>query len=312
MTAKSVAVSIGMPVYNGEKYLRAALDCFLHQTFSDFELIISDNASMDATEAICRDYAARDRRIHYFRNTKNIGAAKNFNRVLALASGKYFKWASHDDLHEPDYLERCVSVLDRDPSVVLCNSKTQYVDSKGVRISLENDADAPVTASEVCALDDPAARLSSPRACRRFSDILTTPLACVDIFGLSRSDVLKSTSGLGPYFGSDRVLLAELALRGRIYHVPAYLFSWRNHVDQATRQDAMSRQRRHGNPNDRKLPRFRFLPGYCRALWKVPLPLTERLLCHVALFKHYALQALSRCGGMWRSKAAAAAPADIA
>lgn len=96
-------VSIGMPVYNGGRYVKAALEAVLAQTFRDFELIISDNASTDATEAICREYAARDPRIHYSRNGENLGAARNSNRTVELATGQYFKWAHHDDLCAPEF-----------------------------------------------------------------------------------------------------------------------------------------------------------------------------------------------------------------
>ena len=106
-------VSIGMPVYNGEEFLERALDSLLAQSFSDFELIISDNASQDKTQEICLRYAARDPRVKYYRNETNIGAAENFNRVFALSSGEYFKWAGHDDSWTPDYLERCVSSVTR-------------------------------------------------------------------------------------------------------------------------------------------------------------------------------------------------------
>ena len=97
-------VSIGLPVYNGELFLENALDSILSQTYSDFELIISDNASDDKTEEICRSYAARDKRVRYSRNAHNLGAAPNYNRVYHLARGRYFKWASHDDVLAPEFL----------------------------------------------------------------------------------------------------------------------------------------------------------------------------------------------------------------
>ncbi len=90
-------VNIGMPVYNAENYLQGALDSLLAQDYGDFDLLISDNASTDRTQEICLDYTARDRRVRYQRNGRNIGAADNFNRVLEPACGKYFMWAAHDD-----------------------------------------------------------------------------------------------------------------------------------------------------------------------------------------------------------------------
>ena len=102
-------VSIGMPVFNGEDYVEAALDSILTQTFTNFELIISDNASTDRTEEICNDFADSDDRIRYYRQEKNLGAAANFNRVFELSSGKYFKWAAHDALQSLDDAELALS-----------------------------------------------------------------------------------------------------------------------------------------------------------------------------------------------------------
>lgn len=98
-------VSIGMPVYNGEKYIRDALDSLLAQTFTDFELIISDNASTDKTEDICREYVTNDCRVRYLRQSKNMGATANFQYVLNEAIGECFMWAAHDDYWESNWLE---------------------------------------------------------------------------------------------------------------------------------------------------------------------------------------------------------------
>lgn len=311
MTAKPVNISIGMPVYNGGKYLNAALDCLVSQTYTDFELIISDNASTDRTESICREYAARDPRIRYFRNSQNRGGTANFNRVLELASSAYFKWACHDDLHAPTYLEQCVAVLDQDSSVVLCHSKTRHIDSNGMKINLEDHAGGPImdSAGQMLNLpaDDPPRMLDSPRAHMRFLDMLTKPYACVNTFGLVRTDALRSTGGFRPYFGSERLFLSELALIGRFYHFSECLFSWRSHAEQVTRQKALSRQRQMA-PKTRGLVKTKFLPGYCRMLWKVPLSLNERTRCHVVLANHYGrkfLKQLERARGPQASKRAA-------
>ena len=117
MDRTSPKLSLGIPVYNGAAYLAQLFDCLRGQTLTDYEAIISDNASTDATEQICRRVAAADPRFRYQRNARNIGAAPNFNRVFEQATGQYFKWTAHDDLLAPTYLERCVAVLDDDPSV---------------------------------------------------------------------------------------------------------------------------------------------------------------------------------------------------
>ena len=139
MGSKTPRVSIGMPVYNGEQLLPRALDSLLSQRFEDFELIISDNASEDATSEICLSYAARDRRIRYYRNETNIGAARNYTRVFEHSSGKYFKWAAHDDWIAPAYLSRCVEILNKEASVVLCYPGTVMVDEQGRLLKKYND-----------------------------------------------------------------------------------------------------------------------------------------------------------------------------
>jgi glycosyltransferase involved in cell wall biosynthesis len=118
--------SIGMPVYNGEKTIRAALDSVLAQTFTDFELIISDNASTDGTTAICREYAARDRRIRYVRQRENRGPAANFRFVLDEAVGKYFMWAACDDIRSPDFLAVNFKFLSENPEYAASTSPNRF------------------------------------------------------------------------------------------------------------------------------------------------------------------------------------------
>lgn len=112
--ATSPTVSIGMPVYNGETFIKEALDSLLSQTFADFELIISDNGSTDKTETICREYALQDQRIRYIRQPENRGAIANFQCVLDEAAGEYFMWAAYDDLRHHYFLEIATKVLDDD------------------------------------------------------------------------------------------------------------------------------------------------------------------------------------------------------
>ena len=123
MVIKKPRVSIGLPVYNGEAHIEEAISSILAQSYRDFELVISDNGSKDKTQQICSEYAKRDRRIFYYRFEKNIGAARNFNRVFDLSSGEFFKWAASDDVIAPEYLSKCLSVLEQNPSVVLVHSK---------------------------------------------------------------------------------------------------------------------------------------------------------------------------------------------
>src|SRR5262245_56581544 len=113
-------VGIGLPVYNGERFLRQTLDSILAQTFKEFELIISDNSSTDKTEEICLEYSRRDARIRYIRQEINLGASRNYNLVFEMTAGKYFRWAAADDLFSADSLEICVATLEKYPEAVLC------------------------------------------------------------------------------------------------------------------------------------------------------------------------------------------------
>lgn len=120
-------VSIGMPVYNGEKYLREALDSLLAQTFTDFELIISDNASTDGTQAICENLALTDARIRYFRQPANKGASWNFRFVLDQSEGKYFMWAAADDRRFPNFINDAVGCFQEDPSLLCVQGTTDFM-----------------------------------------------------------------------------------------------------------------------------------------------------------------------------------------
>ena len=141
-------VSIGMPVYNSEQHIRQALDSVLAQDYEKFELIISDNASTDGTQKICLNYAARDERIRYYRNERNMGMKWNMNRLLELASGEYFKWAGSHDFIAPSFISRCKESLDTNPQVVLAYPIAQAIDEKGDAIK------------EIFAGDDRYARLT--------------------------------------------------------------------------------------------------------------------------------------------------------
>jgi glycosyltransferase involved in cell wall biosynthesis len=216
-------VSIGLPVYNGENYLTETLDSILAQTFTDFELIISDNASTDGTEAICRKYAAQDARIRYVRNASNLGAARNYNHVFELARGEYFKWNGHDDPLAPLFLARCVEVLDRDPGVVLCFARSRAIDERG------QDHDVGALTARTFALKP---QLGSPQAHVRFYHTVVADHPQGAIFGLIRRSVLAQTALIGSYRMSDLALLGELALRGRFHQVSETLQGRRFHAQQ--------------------------------------------------------------------------------
>jgi glycosyltransferase involved in cell wall biosynthesis len=220
MAPTNPRVSLGMPVYNGERYLEKTLDSVLAQTYTDFELVISDNGSSDRTQEICERYAAMDPRVKYHRNSKNIGIAPNFNRAYELTSGEYFKWTDYDDLLAPTFLERCVEVLDKHPNVACAFPRTKLIDQND---DLIRDFEPP---------DDSC----SPEAHIRFKSLILDPDHIVSqVSGLMRADLVGKTVMHGSYPCSDEVFLAHLALLGDFYEIPEFLFLYRIHPKQSTK-----------------------------------------------------------------------------
>jgi glycosyltransferase involved in cell wall biosynthesis len=210
-------ISVGMPVYNGARHIGEAVESLLKQTRGDFELIISDNASVDGTQAICTDFARRDQRIRYFRQRKNIGVTRNYNFVCRQSVGKYFKWAAANDLCEPLLLERCARELDAHPEVVLCWGQTRYIG--GTAPSQD---------------DTQFLRLRSPRPSDRFLEVVERFYLNNAYGGLFRSAVLKRTKLEEPYPGTDMVVLAEVALYGTLAVLPEVLHYRRLTADSST------------------------------------------------------------------------------
>jgi glycosyltransferase involved in cell wall biosynthesis len=272
-------VSIGLPVFNGEKYLEEALDSILAQTYTDFELIISDNASTDRTQQICRAYAAMDTRIRYCRNERNLGAPRNFNRAFELSRGKYFKWAAYDDLLAPEYLQKCVGVLDKDPSIVLCHSRTGRIDERGVLVGTY----------------DHKMRIDSAKPYERFSDLISIMHnPCWPIFGVTYASIMKMTPLHGDYLGADGNLLAELSLYGRIYEIPEYLFFRRDHPQAYTQRYVHTKHANYreqlawwGSDSWINLTVLKNLCEFFRSVRRVPLKWSERMLCYEQIFNWF-------------------------
>jgi len=273
-------LSLGIPVHNGAAYLAQLFDCLRAQTFTDFEAIICDNASSDATEQICRRVTAADPRFRYERNERNIGAAPNFNRVFEQAGGRYFKWTAHDDLMAPSYLERCIQVLEEDPSVSVCHAAIQVVSAELRPLSYDPELGRYVDIDGTPALQrEPAGLAASRDPARRFDDVLHGMRLCSEIFGVMRTDLLRRTSLHGSYYGSDKVLLAELALLGRIETVPEPLFIKRFHKDTSYYLTTRERAAWIDPAATFRVPQIQVLRGYLAALSLVPLTPAQRARC---------------------------------
>jgi glycosyltransferase involved in cell wall biosynthesis len=283
MNQERPLVSIGIPVYNGERYLENALNSILSQTFGDLELIISDNGSSDRTEEICRRYADLDPRIRYYRSEQNMGAGWNFDRVAELAKGKYFKWACHDDLCAPEFVQRCIEILEQDPNTVLAYAKTSIIDERGVEIEKHQD-------KFNLRLKRPTARFNTYLHLIRYGN------QCHPFHGLIRRDVLSKLLPLGSYPSSDLILLGKLALYGKFYEVPSYLFQKRDHPESSVRAHKPFRERIAWYDPTKKgklhLTRWQWLGEYLQGIYHAPLRWHERLLCYVLMLQWLAWNAV--------------------
>lgn len=276
----SPRLSIGLPVHNGAEYLTEALDALLSQSYDDFELVISDNASTDGTAEICRRYAALDSRIRYLRLARNVGAAPNHNVVLNAARGELFKWASHDDLYHPHLLERCVAALDEHPDVVLASCMSTVIDESG-----------QPTGQQV---EYPPA-LDSRHASERFAGVLFG-LGGDDDYGVIRTDTIRMTHLSGSHYHADRTLVAELVLHGRFHRVPEELYCRRELPDragspkQSIRRWCVTHDPRRANRL--RHPTIRLLGEYvwvlADAVRRAPLTSASKRRCYAVLLDYLA------------------------
>ena len=274
-------LTIGLPVYNGEEYLAESLEALLGQTFTDYELVITDNASTDGTADICRDYASRDDRIRYHLLPKNIGAAPNHNHVFTLARGELFKWASHDDLYGRDLLAKCVAALDERPDFVLAHAHQAIIDGDGtVTVPFEYRH-----------------ATDSPSAPERFRSMLFEP-GGDDFYGVMRTAMLRKVRPHDSYHHADRTFVSEIALHGRFYQVPELLFFRRDHPTRAERANPTKRSRcvnldpRRANRFLHPTPRLlaEYVGGFVGVINRAPLTWGERTEC----FRHLGAWLTSR------------------
>jgi glycosyltransferase involved in cell wall biosynthesis len=279
-------LSVGLPVYNGANYLAESLEALLGQSFGDFELIISDNASTDSTPDICQHYAQQDSRIRFFRQPRNIGLCPNHNFAVEQARAELFKWASNDDLYARDLLERCVDALDGNPDVVLAHSWTAMIDSSG---AVTKATEYPLATA-------------SPRAPDRFRSLLFDD-GGDDDGGVIRTQVLRQTAMKESYHHADRTIIAELSLYGRFYQVPDWLYFRRDHPERAERACPTVRSRC-ANMDPRRADRLRnplvrlygeYIWAYISMIRRAPLSPADRRECYRNLAQWVASRA--RPGG---------------
>lgn len=256
-------VSIGMPVYNGAKWLISSIQTVLAQSCDDMELVISDNASTDETEEICRSLAKDDSRVRYTRNAENIGIANNFNRVYHLSRGRYFKWMSCGDLLDRCFVEHCLSVLVARPDVVLVYPVT--------RLFAEDPAQGE-DARDAFNLDveDPVVRFV------RYS--MEVRLNCI-MHGVYRTDALGRTRLYPSFIGADYNMIAELLLYGRAVQLDAVLNFRRMQPETATKflsGAALRELYQPRRPSSLTHQQWRRVLNYYGIVLRAPLTLSQR------------------------------------
>lgn len=205
-------VSVGMPVYNGEKHIRQALDSLLAQDFKDFELIISDDASTDDTAEICKRYLEKDNRIKYYRNELNLGLWGNFNKALALARGSYFMWASHDDIWEPSYISEVLKIMESDKSIALAFSDFDLIGENGEQIRVYPKI------FKLSSLETMFKRLF------QFIMFEESDGKANLMYGIMRLNTLKEIGGFIDTLAADDLFLFSMLFQGNFYITDELLF----------------------------------------------------------------------------------------
>jgi glycosyltransferase involved in cell wall biosynthesis len=291
-------LSIGLPVYNGQEFLPELLDSLLTQTFRDFEIRICDNASTDRTQDICREYARRDPRVRYTCNERNLGALANYNRVFELSTAPLFKWVAHDDIYRHDYLEACIRLLDENPDVVLAHSGTAFIDEASELLPFEQDTGSFIDRktgrrywADVPSIGD------TPVTINRFWQVLSRARWGTHMFGVVRREILQQTSLLPNFAGSDRVMLAELALLGRFRCTSERLFLKRFHPNVSAALDHKELKRFLSTDGKRYSRRLRQIQAFLNAPRRKSIGVVSKSGCMMLVAAHsakVALQYLSR------------------
>lgn len=253
------------------------MDELLGQSFGDFELIVSDNASTDETGEIVRAVAATDSRIRYYRHERNIGALPNANFAFAQARGSHYALCAHDDGHAPDFLERLVEALASEPDAALAYGRKGLIDDEGRRLRFDLSTDRYTTqdgrtVSYDSALDQPL----SNDPVERLRAILGSNDVNAPIHGLFRREVFARTGGFH-LNGGDRLVLAQVALAHPFVFVDAELFHFRIHAESTVFLDRESRiARETGGHRVSMLDALRTLRAYLQAIDQSPLPRGQR------------------------------------
>jgi len=268
----SPKLSFGLPIYNGQRSIRRVIESIQRQTFGDFELVISDNASTDQTAAICQELAQQDPRIRFYTREANAGIVANFNRALSFARGEYFRWIGGDDWLEPNYAERCVAALDRRPDAVGVTNFLCYWNDKGEKHYLEYHGP----------------RVDSPLAHERFERclwLMNEDYRYFDpMYSMHRRAVLERTHGLRPILNGDQMLAAEISLFGPYVHLPEVLAN--RGQPKGSRDDVLRLITPPGQPRINPSPE-QFLPVLHQMIQDAAMTRGQKLYCYRAVLRYY-------------------------
>ncbi|MEZ6128497.1 MAG: glycosyltransferase [Planctomycetaceae bacterium] len=275
-------ICVGMPVYNGEKYVGGAIESLLFQTYPHFRLLISDNASTDATEKICREYASHDSRIIYVRRERNCGAFENFRLVLNDAKSPFFTWLAHDDVLDPAYLATMLGTIEADDRIVLAASDFKIMDADGGIIKVEElDAIRPTIQWH-------------HRRVEFFQNPISNVYLC--IYGVMRTESLRKVfsalSAPAQSSGGELPILSRIACEGQIVAIPDAVRSYRRHAysEYAREQQAASSY----SINERRWQQFKhnncLRVDQCRALLGSKLSLVDKFRIMAYLIKIYGIK----------------------
>lgn len=265
-------VSVGVPVFNGEKYLDRCLASLRAQTHDDLEILVADNASTDASVEIAETHAAADERIRVIHAPENRGAAFNYNRVVELTSAPFFCWTPHDDEREPTAIEHCIAAFDEHgPDAVLVHNRGVFIDE----------------ASEIVGVDDDHFEITDRGAARRLVRALHNLNVANPVLGVMRRSALERTRLIGPFPASDYVLLAELAMLGTIVEIDDLGFRRRIHPESsrkaATTKEAVQAWFDPSQRSSALSDRSRLLLEYHRSAMTVPPSAGARISCSAVI-----------------------------
>ncbi|MEM7142392.1 MAG: glycosyltransferase family 2 protein [Actinomycetota bacterium] len=287
----SPVLSVGVPVYNGENYLASCLQSLVAQTLTDIEIVVADNKSTDGSLAIARDFAERDERVRVLEADENLGAAWNYNRLVAETSGRYFCWTPHDDERTPGAFAAAVEALDAaGPDTVLAYTRAVFIDADGDEIEPDPDVFA----------------FAQARPFRRLVGALHALNLASPVLGVMRRDALESSRLIDSFAGSDYVLLSEMAMLGRTIEVPELGFRRRMHAQssreaQKSRADVQAWFDPRGRAS-RLSDRSRLLVEYHRSAARLPLPLVDRALCLAAIIPARTTKRARVAAGAWKDR----------